>query len=326
MIKHILITILCILQFAFCNLLQAQNLVPNPSFEEGSCPTDQCQIYYANGWLPMQYNPDYFNSCGQPDWSTPYNCAGFQQAATGNAYAGIGIAVSSPPGTGVSECIGIRLLDSLTIGAKYYVSFKVSLANDFYYATNKLGARFSKRSYEITPYLCGGNGDTINIFPHNYAQVYTDNIISDTTGWTVISGSFIADSAYKYLMIGVFFDESMVSHTIVNPASYNYNAYYYIDDVYVSKDSITSIVNYQENQPTIDLFPNPASDKISFQISEPYKQCNITITDILGKEVQKRILIYPEKDIALNEINSGIYFIKVEVNNKTVIKKIVVEK
>jgi len=321
--KHLLLTIFCLLQFAFYNMLQAQNLVPNPSFEEyTTCPND----YYIlpTDWYTCSGDPDYFNACDVSNtFGVPENWAGYQKAANGNAYCGFAsISFASVPY--YKEYLGCHLNNPLTIGVKYYVSMKVSFSFGLgiEMAANNIGLLFSTKSYQdIDPYNNPWNIPTIN-----FAHVVDTNIVSDSINWTTINGCIIADSAYQYVLIGDFFDSTHTNTIKYSPYISQQYSYYYVDDVYVSKDSITSIVNYQENQPTIDIFPNPASDKISFQISEPYKQCNITITDILGKEVQKRTLIYPEKDIALNEINSGIYFIKVEVNNKTVTKKIVVEK
>ena len=63
----------------------AQNLVPNPSFEDMvQCPPGWTQIEFATGWInPNGYSPDYFNSC-VPDtgccniFSVPNNSYGFQ--------------------------------------------------------------------------------------------------------------------------------------------------------------------------------------------------------------------------------------------------------
>ena len=69
---------------------KAQNLVPNPSFEEfTTCPTTlgiggplQCTPWFS-------YNSaDYFNVCGGFNTGVPNNAFGFQEARTGVAYVG----------------------------------------------------------------------------------------------------------------------------------------------------------------------------------------------------------------------------------------------
>ena len=54
-------------QFAF-----AQNLVPNPSFENYSaCPENISEIDFALPWTSTTgATPDYYNSCSTTLWST----------------------------------------------------------------------------------------------------------------------------------------------------------------------------------------------------------------------------------------------------------------
>src|SRR5436189_139332 len=67
----------------------AQNLVPNPSFEDTvACPTTVDQVYKATGWHSYRPSPDYFNTCADSAslFSVPYNAFGYQYPRTGNAY------------------------------------------------------------------------------------------------------------------------------------------------------------------------------------------------------------------------------------------------
>jgi hypothetical protein len=80
---------LCFFQLAYC---EAQNLVPDPSFEiYSNCPQGSNQLDYASSWFnPSLTSPDYFNACDTiGEVSTPYNWWGFQIPRTGAAYAGI---------------------------------------------------------------------------------------------------------------------------------------------------------------------------------------------------------------------------------------------
>jgi len=76
------------------SFVKAQNLVPNPSFEQyDSCPNNNdCNIGDATGWSCYGGCVVYCNSCAPNSPNNyngvPYNAAGFQYAATGNAYAG----------------------------------------------------------------------------------------------------------------------------------------------------------------------------------------------------------------------------------------------
>lgn len=323
--KTLLITFIT-LSLCFAGI--TQNLVPNPSFEEyTSCPDDQCQIYKATDWLSMGFSPDYFNACDPSlnNFGVPSNIAGFQYAASGVAYAGIGCYV---PGNNIMrEYIGIRLLDSLTIGVKYKVEFKASPANKMKYAINKLGVLFATKSYEIPDYInyCIQPNDT-TIFPQNNSQVYTNNIIGDTAFWTEVSGSIIADSSYEYIVIGNFFINSLIDDSIINPLSYNIAACYYIDDVYVGIDTTDAISEMYLNEKKVNIYPNPSSGIIYFSINDNYNSCEILIYNIIGKLIYQNTFNISENKLNLEGVNSGLYFIKFYFNNKSVTKKLTIVK
>src|SRR5690606_32613561 len=91
--KFYLPFILLFINLYFSNLSNAQNLVPNWSFEDTvACPTSLTQIDKAIGWSSYRQSPDYFNSCAPVNYpqnvSVPTNQWGDQFAKTGNAYAG----------------------------------------------------------------------------------------------------------------------------------------------------------------------------------------------------------------------------------------------
>jgi len=146
----------------------AGNLVPNYSFEQhDTCPSDQGQITYAIGWSSSGNTPDYFNACATYyDFSVPYNWGGYKQAATGNAYCGIGTYCTC--GANGREFMIAPLTTPLIIGNTYFVSFKTSLSiSDSICAncaTNKIGALFSMIYYDYN------NTAPIN----NFAQIYTN--------------------------------------------------------------------------------------------------------------------------------------------------------
>jgi hypothetical protein len=82
-----------VLWFGICQT-KAQNLVPNPSFEEYStCPSLEGQVSLCIGWLnPNQCSPDYFNGCANTTsmYSVPqYLQDGYLIAKSGNAYTSI---------------------------------------------------------------------------------------------------------------------------------------------------------------------------------------------------------------------------------------------
>ena len=277
----------------------AQNIVPNPSFENySSCPTAFGEVYKCQGWATFGHSPDYFSECS-PDTivNVPKNNFGFQHAATGIAYCGF-INTSGGP-VPPQEYLGATLLQPLIAGHKYFASFKVSFAG-FSCASNKMGIRFSTINF-----------DSLNPPPlNNNAVVYTDSIIGDTANWYQIEGSFIADSNYTCIIIGNFFTNVQSCY------AGTFESYYYVDDVCLSDDSLTcySALGIQEvkNMETIDLYPNPFFNELNVHGSNR-EFSEITLYDITSRKLMKK---YFEGSISLNteQLTKGIYIY--EVRNK----------
>lgn len=312
----------CLLPTASCF---SQNLVSNPSFEQfDTCPNMQDQIIYATGWTKFnQYSPDYFNSCSTNPWfSVPYNWGGYQLAADGNAYAGIyTYETPQPPiDTLLREYIGAQLLVPLVMGTKYYFSFKTNLAIDtnhiFNQATNNLGMLFS-----TVPYSPSNPTPT-----KNFAHVYSAFVITDTMNWTTISGSFITDSAYQYISIGNFFDDVNTIVIQQQDTISDKSAYYYIDDVYVSTDSISGGIAEQDAQGSIIIYPNPfaESSNVKINCNCSFNNSTASIFDFYGREVKTYSFSNKEMGIDRDGLLTGIYFLKLEVDNKMFTQKLII--
>ena len=323
-------------------ICKAQNLVPNFSFEQyDTCPNAEDQVQYALGWskyssnsIPANTTPDYYNACS-PDtlFGVPKSLAGFQYAHRNcSAYVGLVTFDNSYPN--YREHIGIQLTSPLVIGQKYFLSFYTVMGGDileggYYFSmpTDKIGMRLSTIPFnENAP-------APIN----NFAHLYLQTVQNDTLNWTRISGSVIADSAYKYLILGNFFDDAHTDTVHWNcPQCQNISGYSLVDDVCISTDSLlcnggidaipcaTSIYEQIKDE-RISVFPNPATDIVTI-IFEDNQSFEVNFFDILGR------LYYSEKLNSKNSISinlllypSGVYFLKMinKEDNKTIIKKII---
>ena len=300
---------ICIyLLLLFSTPLFAQvNLVPNPSFEDTvSCPLFANQVDKAVSWHSSGGSPDYFNEC---DWLTgtagvPNNFVGFQYAHSGNAYCGSLLYDKNDPN--YRECFTALLNNPLIIGEKYIISFYLSWAGTFSnrLACNKIGALLSTNNYNAS----------LPAPINNYSQFYSDTIIIDSLNWVLIKGNFISDSNYTYITIGGFFEDSQTDTLQLAPSSH---AYYYIDDIELKQDTITSeSVNILN--PSINIYPNPAKEKIEF-VSKIKKIRTIQLLNTNGKVlIYKKIENQKEEiNLGLNELKPGIYYIKVEYSNFT---------
>lgn len=194
MVKHLFLSFFIIFTVA----VKAQNLVPNPSFEDTVSVPLGGVIDDATGWINCGLTPDYYNPAFDSDgfgFGVP-NCfyTGYQNALDGFSFAGLGLTqIPEQPG----EFIGVQLTQPLTIGTRYYVSGYISRADDFRCSTNNFCFRFFNSMY-FSP----GNPPAFD----NFAQVGSTVINSDSLNWQFINGSFVADSAYQYLVMGNFFN------------------------------------------------------------------------------------------------------------------------
>jgi hypothetical protein len=305
-----------------------QNLVPNPSFEDVlKCPDGNNNITDCESWMNMgtlNTTPDFFHTCATlPQITPPTLQFGYQYPRSGNGMAGIITYIwqHSPGWPDYREIIGTQLTSPLVVGQKYFVSFYVNNAGYQpgwqHIGSNKTGMRFSTvpRSEQDPPLL------------DNFAHLYTDSILVDTLGWYKISGSFIADFAYPYLLLGNFFDENNTDTIIFGGAPFGgSSAYYYVDDVCVTTDSLynegwTNIPDYQSQSTSIVCYPNPVSDILSVNSTIPIT--SIELTNYLGQTVLKQQGLNAKNlELVVKHIPPGQYIFKAGHLNQTHYRKI----
>jgi hypothetical protein len=302
----------------------AQNLVPNPNFEQFSvCPFSCCQISYCTSWNSYRESPDYFNNCSTSSDYSPPNCYyGFQYPHSGNAY--VGISPFHSLSQDYRELIGSPLNSLLIVGQKYYITLFVNLSGNIFWgatiATNKIGVKFSSVPYSYS------NPAPIN----NFAHITCNDIISDTVKWTQINGSFVADSAYSYIIIGNFFTDSFTD-TIDLSSINNKYAYYYIDDVCVSTDSLycenwTGITQSENGKENITIYPNPCINQINVQFNKiQYEPATLSLLDITGKVIIQAKTEGNEFAFNTAMLPAGLYLVKMETGNTVALQKVVKE-
>lgn len=299
----------------FLNLLTklalTQNLVPNPSFEDTlGCPSGYPDLdgVCAN-WKSFRITPDYMNNCSTV--CGYYNNYGYQMPNSGEAYAGI--ATYQGTDSTAREHIGVQLISPLVIGTRYYVSFYVSPAwNNLLtnIATNKMGLLVTTYQYS----------DPGGLFPlPNACTIYSDSLIKDTLSWYKIFSSFIADSAYQYLVIGNFFDNAFVDTINFPYQVVPQVAYYYLDDVCLSTDSIltqnwTVVTEKNQSMNNVEIYPNPTSNNFNVRSNFIIEQIEILNScggvAFISKE-------FHDFEITLSSFNlpSDLYFLRIKTKN-----------
>jgi len=301
---------------------EAQNLVSNPGFEDMlNCPQQIGLSNYMSSWETWRGTPDYFHPCANsthPNFGVPYNNRGYQNPHSGLAY--IGLFTFSNFKVNEREFVGIQLLQPLVIGLKYYVSFWISNPDTNYLAhsTDNIGVKFSTVQHSLV------QPDTVT----NIAHVFSTSVVYDTSSWVQVSGSFIADSAYTFIELGNFFQDSLSS--IIDPINgISRYAYYFFDDICVSTDSgicnlKTGIREDAFTSGNIDLYPNPAKDKLHIKFSD-YSAITVRIYNVIGEIYYEEKLIDTDQlHINLKKYSGGLYFLELSNNVKRILKRFVV--
>jgi hypothetical protein len=231
---------LLLLLFPFA--VPAQNLVPNPGFEAHSkipCEwvTGNINYYLSNWYSPTAGTPDVLSdsadaSCYSSCYSTAESKRGRQAPHSGHNF----IMVTTYGGGGCDfpnyrEYIAVQLNKALVPGKEYYAEMYVSLADHSGFASNNIGMGFFTSEPKNSD-NCPLNGK---------ALVNAETVINEDDEWVKISGTFIADKHYQYLVIGNFEDGSKTKvdkrpSSVLNP-HYDYwkneSAQYYVDDVLI---------------------------------------------------------------------------------------------
>jgi hypothetical protein len=306
------IILLCVPVFCDCVKSQNVNLVPNSGFEEYfNCPLDQAEVgddvpsWNDNGLLFG--TADYFNVCGpvNPNWpwisyppfGIPTNACGFQQAHTGNAYAGIITFPFLDPN--VREYVVANLLHPMTTRTKYIVSFYVSLADSFRFSTSKLGALLTKEPPLYTTNLC----DYIPQIQNNN----TTNQLTDKSLWVLVCDTFEAGGGENYITIGNFFNKDSSDIAIVDSSdNYKFFAYYYIDDVSVIELDTSTGIN-ESSFIHFQVFPNPAQNSITINNKA---SVSVSIYSLSGSLMLTQA-IKKEEPIDIGQLPNGLYFVAV---------------
>ena len=212
---------------------EAQNLVPNGSFESiDKKPKRLGSIESATGWVsPTGVRSDLFTSSKIPDIDVPLNIYGKETAKDGINYAGI-IAFSYGDKMKRSY-IMTKLTSPLKKGMRYCVKYSVSLAEASKYASNNMGMLLTKKPL--------GTDAKASIIDEP-SLMHFDNdqkIMTARYNWTEICGVFEAKGGERYVTIGNFLSNEETKSTRMKKdpkvkAKIIIAAYYYVDNISIT--------------------------------------------------------------------------------------------
>jgi hypothetical protein len=192
------------------------------------------------------------------------------------------------------EWIMVPLLEPMSVGQTYYCSFRANAAFGGYaqyptiwLASSNLGMLFTTDDRQWY------DGDPLPA-PLNQAHVLYPQVLADTVGWTLVSGSFVADSAYQYLMIGNFFSNALTDTLhFADPNSvfpWYPRGYTLVDAVCVSPNPAGCDLGQGVGEVIADgpvLFPNPAHDQL---VVGGRSGARLSAMDAVGRVVWKGLV------------------------------------
>lgn len=200
---------LCVNSFA---QKKEKNLVPNPSFEKHK--NKGSVIKNAIPWQG-EGTVDYYMKPEKLDTSR------YRGAHTGTCFAGLRFQPN------YKEYMHVQLTEPLVKGKLYNFKMYVRLVGCSTVTLKQLGVYFSDKPFEI-----GMSFDPEGVLDSTYAKG-----ISATQGWIPIQGEYKALGREKYIILGNF--KTKMKEDFVRIKKWDVfemrEAYYYIDDISVSK-------------------------------------------------------------------------------------------
>jgi gliding motility-associated-like protein len=320
--------------------LQAQNLVPNPSFEAYSDVNPQfCNCgALSNAWndpftpwrltppwySPSSGSPDCFKPCS-PDWKyqVPKNLFGFQYPRSGIGYTLVGCKTYPPDyWQDFREYLQVRLNSPLQENKQYNIEFFVSCIDSTNYAIDRIGMYIS----DTIVWLAYSDYHVLPFVPQISNPEY--NFITDTANWVKISGIYTAHGGEQYITIGNFYDDNNTHQILIDTSLSGLPASaFYIDDV-----SVIAIEEPVPDKENVVYLPNVFSpngdgkNDLFYARGENISQLNLKVYNRWGE------LVFESKDINAGwdgkykgkECAEGVYFYVAEVtfaNGETAVKK-----
>ncbi len=214
----------------------AQNLVPNPSFEDTvNCEASvQCQLLHAEHWrnpntaTPDVWDCDLSRECGfgMDPLDEGIVSLGYQFAQDGLRLAG-GYFWFGPGSSDTREYLMVQLNEPLIAGGHYRTSLYYSRSEGYMYAVDHLGVWFGADSlWENTPNWLG-------VSPQVRLRDPNSNYLLQGDAWVQLVDTLVAQGGERWMVIGNFDVAGAVNGIVANATSSYPYAYYYFDLVSV---------------------------------------------------------------------------------------------
>lgn len=268
----------------------AQNLIPNPSFEDynfdcGWVIANSSNIY---AWTQpaCAFQAGYCNAClnqwGSPDGSVPHNEVGYAEPSDGDAYARIATYGDWYPEWNPRQYLTVALWEPLEGGQQYCVRLKMSLCDSASYRTSELHCFL----WVDTPSVCSNIDQQIA----DNANVTLNTQQVDTAGWTLVEGSFVANGGETTLTLGDFNVAQNMDTTFIAHRFQVEFAGYYLDEVFLGACDNAMDDRGLPNKHMV--YPNPVREGewLWVRIPQAWALASFELVDALGQTVRSGVL------------------------------------
>lgn len=156
-------------------------------------------------------------------------------------------------------------------------------------------------------------GDTwVNDSRKNYTYDTNGNALSGINEkWQ--GGSWIPDMQTSYL----YYKREYLC--ILNISVYRYDATY--------RSFTSGVDDLKKNRNFFSISPNPANDQISIDLGKNcLDRAEMTITDLTGKTIRKENLKMQHSRFDLSDLENGVYFVNIIMNNRLATEKLIIQK
>lgn len=210
--------------------LNAQNLVPNPGFEDYQvCPGNfnrSLAEFRIPEWRSANAGtPDYFHECSAGSADVPHNWAGTSPAREGQGYVGLYMWLSIKE---YREYIQTKLTEPLIKDTLYSLQFYFKLSSYAGYSIDRIGALLSDSAVTFP----GDNA--VNVEP-TFALIQDSALTPNTGSWERARWEFRAKGGEHFITIGNFWGNSTKRYRIkfrnLPEEMLAIASYYYLDDV-----------------------------------------------------------------------------------------------
>lgn len=292
---------------ALVEITTAQNLVPNPSFEDTvNCGIPaQCSLVYAEHWYNPQTatTPDLWN-CDSPindcGFHAPEPVNGAPFAAGGVRFAGM--LLWNGPGTESTDYLMTHLVPGMQTGVDYEVSVAYSWAEGYRFAVDHIGIWFGPDSVQYT------NPGHIPLVPTLELRDPNSAYLQDGMNWVTLVDTIQATQEASWMIIGNFRAAADINGSVTNANSFVQAAYYFIDQVSVRRLNKTAV----EEQAHMVVVVN---DQLALLGFNGTNDLLLRIFDGAGRIVYERSAAPNTTGMVLPQLAAGLYTVQVVQGN-----------